>query len=259
MRSYVINLARSPDRRAYMSSQLKALGCDYEIVEAVDGQGVDTADPNLVGPVLVSDGRHLASIAGCALSHLKVYNKIIHDGHEAALVLEDDVVLPSDLGTLTESIGAHLSGAEIVLLGFVSFRSSRAGKPLRLTRAGAIDLPSSRLLVRPADVDDLDSAFAYVITREACERLSRAVLPVRAVADAWGFYVREGALESVRCLVPIAAVPAAQFRTTIGDYSPKSLQNRLRVIASRAPVIGHALATRRKRMREHLERYVLVD
>ncbi|WP_277973138.1 glycosyltransferase family 25 protein [Pantoea agglomerans] len=37
MKVFVINLARSTERRATMEQQLSLLNLDYEIVEAVDG------------------------------------------------------------------------------------------------------------------------------------------------------------------------------------------------------------------------------
>ena len=38
--------------------------------------------------------------AACAMSHLSVYRKILASGEDLALVLEDDVTVPADLGSL---------------------------------------------------------------------------------------------------------------------------------------------------------------
>ena len=38
MRAYVINLARSLDRRAHITAELRKTGLDYEIIAAVDGR-----------------------------------------------------------------------------------------------------------------------------------------------------------------------------------------------------------------------------
>ena len=107
MHAYVINLARSRDRRAHITTELKKTGLDYEIITAIDGRDLDLSDPTIVDPSLpfldpslpVVDIGLAAGTAGAALSHLSVYRKIIADGLDAALVLEDDVVLPADLGS----------------------------------------------------------------------------------------------------------------------------------------------------------------
>ena len=63
----------------------------------------------------------------------------------SACILEDDVVIPKDLGVLTDAIAQHMRGADIVLLNFQSHG------PCRITKTGAVELPSSRLLVRVVD------------------------------------------------------------------------------------------------------------
>lgn len=44
MKVFVINLARSTERRASMEQQLSLLNLDYEIVEAVDGSQLSYSD-----------------------------------------------------------------------------------------------------------------------------------------------------------------------------------------------------------------------
>ena len=52
MHAYVINLARSLDRRAHMTAELKKTGLDYEIITAVEGRDLDLGDPAIVDPTL---------------------------------------------------------------------------------------------------------------------------------------------------------------------------------------------------------------
>ena len=62
----------------------------------------------------------VAGTAGCTLSHLDAYRKIVDDGLDMAPVLEDDVILPADLGSLADAVGKRLVGAEVALLSFDS-------------------------------------------------------------------------------------------------------------------------------------------
>nr|CDS57535.1 hypothetical protein SYMBAF_200005 [Serratia symbiotica] len=41
---------------------------------------------------------------GCALSHLKAYRKLIDSNNEVALVIEDDVIIPSNLKNIINEI-----------------------------------------------------------------------------------------------------------------------------------------------------------
>ena len=122
MYAYVINLARSVDRRAHITAELKKTGLDYEIITALDGRGsfLDLRDRTIVDPALTYMTQFLPGTAGAALSHLSAYRKIIADGLDEALVLWDDVTLPADLGSLADAVAAQLAGAEVALLSYGS-------------------------------------------------------------------------------------------------------------------------------------------
>jgi glycosyl transferase family 25 len=246
--AYVINLVRSPDRRAHIAAELSRTTQPYEFVEGVDGRELDLSDISLVDPAVVRDGSFRrgaggAGAAGCALSHLKVYRKVVEDGRPQGLVLEDDTTLPKDLAELADAIGRQTEGAEVVLLNFHSAR------PCRVAREQGDALPGRREIVKPVDLGQPHSAGAYVITAQACERMSRTVLPVRVPADDWGFFFKEGALDRVRCIVPMPVVNAADFRSTIDFYDPSSLQARVRelVATGKIPLLKSMLARRRWR------------
>ena len=117
MYAYVINLARSVDRRAHITAELKKTGLDYQIVTAVDGRDLDLSDPAIVEPSLATKTASMAGAAGCALSHLIAYRNMIADGLDEVLVLEDDVILPPDLGILADAVADQLAGAEGHVLG----------------------------------------------------------------------------------------------------------------------------------------------
>jgi glycosyl transferase family 25 len=249
VRAYVINLARSPDRRTQITAEIDKTGFGYEFMEAVDGRELDLNDARLVDRAVVDNssfrgGAGVPGTVACALSHLRVFRKVLEDKQERALVLEDDVSMPSDLATLVDSVGKHMFGAEVVLLNFHN------SGPCRVTKKGAVRLPSSRLIVDPVDTRHLTSAGAYVITREACVRMERFVLPVRAHPDDWDVFCREGVIDRVRCVVPMPVSNNTTLRTTIDRYRPGSLQARVleSVTRVRVPVLYQILTYRRKRI-----------
>ncbi|MBV9382478.1 MAG: glycosyltransferase family 25 protein, partial [Streptosporangiaceae bacterium] len=242
MHTYVINLARSPERRAHITAELGKTRVRYEMINAVDGRDLDLTDTRVVDPVFAGESEAHPGAIGCALSHWEVYRKILDDDVEIACVLEDDVILPADFDALTDAVVPHMTGAEVVLLNFQS------GEPCRVTRSGAVQLPSSRLLVRVADERQVASAGGYLITREACARMVKNVKPVRTVADDWDSFCREGSIDRLRCVVPMAVIQSPDFRTTMSYCRPGSRYEKLReiVAGSRIPILYHALAERRR-------------
>lgn len=264
MHAYVINLARSLDRRAHIIAELKKTDLNYEVITAVDGRDLDLHDPAIVDPSLPYVGPSLpivdiglaAGTAGAALSHLSVYRKIIADGLDEALVLEDDVMLPADVGSLSDAVAGQLAGAEVVLL------SVDSPDPCRFGLDGSTHLPDSRLLALPIDIRQPRSAGAYIITREACERMVKSLLPVRMQADMWWFFYGEGLLDRVRCVVPLPVVKCPKFVSTIGSYSLGSgIRARLTwpLVRRKIPLLHQALSYRRQRIFRQWNRSELVD
>jgi len=243
--AYVINLARSRDRRAYISGELKKAGLDYELVTAVDGRELDLGDELVIHPSFLTRTAGSAGSAGASLSHLSVYRKIIEDGHDAALILEDDVKLPADLGRLADAVGARLGGAEVALL------SVDSPDPCQLSAARAAPLPGGRQLALPLDVAQPRSAGGYVITREACERIVKNLPPIRVQADSWWFFYREGMIDRVRCVAPLPVLKNPNFISTIGFYSlGNGIRARLAgpLVRGKIPGLHQFLSRRRGRI-----------
>lgn len=258
IRTYVINLARSADRRASITAQLSRYDVDFELVEAVDGRDFDMEDPQLLAGIEPSfrtrDGWRPV-VAACAMSHLEVYRRVLADGSEAALVLEDDVQVPADLATLAAAVAQHLLGAAVGLLSF------ECPEPIRFPRTGGADMPSGRRLVRPVEVGQPVSAAAYVITREACERITKGQNPVRATADAWGQFYGEGMLETLHCVLPMPVAKDPRFQSTLMYYPDSSLKARLLGLITRYGVsfLHDAVSRRRQRIWRRYNRIELVE
>ena len=258
MHAYVINLARSPDRRVHIVAELQRTGLTYEFVDAVDGRNLDLDDTALIDPVLIARYAFPAGTAGCSLSHLTTFKKIVEDGLDRALILEDDIALPADLNELVEDIAEHMTGAEVALLNYASCPPG----PLRISSHGAIQLSSSRQFALPIDLRQLVNSGAYVITREACERAIEGLLPIRAAADDWHFFFDQGFFDRIRCVLPQPVPKSPQFESTIGLYSlGNGLKARLvgPLVRHKIPGLHQALTYRRQRIMRHWDRAEMVD
>uniref|UniRef100_A0A3P9M7U0 Cerebral endothelial cell adhesion molecule n=1 Tax=Oryzias latipes TaxID=8090 RepID=A0A3P9M7U0_ORYLA len=92
---YLINLRRRPDRRDRMLFSLNELEIDVKVVDAVDGNALNSSDIRILGVDLLPgyydpfSGRTLTKgEVGCFLSHYYIWKEV--RGH-SSLILEDDV------------------------------------------------------------------------------------------------------------------------------------------------------------------------
>lgn len=98
MKTYIVNLARSTDRKEYMERQLeKFTFLSPEFVEAVDGRLMDDDERDKKFNGERFSKRYARNVRpgeiGCTLSHQRCYEKLIKEGENCALILEDDAIL----------------------------------------------------------------------------------------------------------------------------------------------------------------------
>ena len=245
MHAYVINLVRSPERRAKVAANLGRYGVDYEIVTAVDAQDLDLTFPRAADKVVpIFYDKFRPGEAACALSHMNVYRKILADGLEWALVLEDDIIAPPELSAIADAVAGCLEGAEVALLNFDS------EEVVQVSRVGAIDLPATRQLVAPVHVRQPASGAAYVITREACARMTEREFPIQTKADDWAHFIQTGSIDRLRCVVPLAVRKDPGFGSTMGYYSHTSFRARALAVIDRLGLglFHRVVAYRRERI-----------
>lgn len=106
MKIYIINLDRARDRMDNMYQQLLNLNLSCQRVSAIDGSTME-----INGSIIdqsnfkLSQGRECSlGELGCALSHRLVWERIISSSETYSLILEDDVILPSNLASIIQEI-----------------------------------------------------------------------------------------------------------------------------------------------------------
>jgi collagen beta-1,O-galactosyltransferase len=96
---YMIGLARRPERRNRMIACLEELNFDYIVFDAVDGRQLNASYvEEELGIQYMSNWRDpwgnrtmTFGEVGCFLSHYTIWNKVIDEGLQRVLVLEDDI------------------------------------------------------------------------------------------------------------------------------------------------------------------------
>lgn len=245
MRVFVISLKRATDRRADMTAQLQKLGLTFEFFDAYDGRDLSDIDPLYDAAVARErNGEPLSKgQRGCAMSHRALYERIVHEDIDHALILEDDVVLSPRIVSLL-SDETFLSSAswdwlqiDYNTVGWPyikdSFRSANVQihiKPAFLWYFIA-KLPYILGLAlfeklrdeyhhatRPALVTfyrPLYLASAYVITKKGAQTLFDLQTPVAYAADHLPNAARRKGLLKMRVLSPLMSYQNKHYQSSI--------------------------------------------
>ena len=186
MRTFIINLKHSLERRAKMESQLLKLNIAHEFIEAIDGRKMtETERRNVTREVNYA---FLPGEVGCALSHLEIYKKITYENIDAALILEDDVVINNDLREILDNVTLSTTKPEILLLSRVN---KYYKKPLKSIN-GSYSIHKTQ---------QATTAHAYIINQKAASNLLQNLYPVWMVSDKWTLF-EDLSLAKIHSIVP---------------------------------------------------------
>ena len=148
---YVLNLARSPERRAFMLDVCARAGVVAEFVAAIDGRACRSV-------VTALSKAETALI----LSHRKAWRKLLAGRDDFAVVLEDDVHLGEGFSALIASDWAGLA-FDVIKLETMFHRILAARSGARLGDRTLHRLRSEHV-----------GAAGYVISREGARKLLRS-------------------------------------------------------------------------------------
>ena len=209
MKTYLINLDKSPERLEFMRGQLERLGLSFERFPAVWGKGLSESERksgfSRVRSFIAAGKRLSDAEIGVAMSHVGCYRRMIENEEPYALVLEDDVVLADGFSGALSRVEAFVNPGrpQLVLL-------SGYGVP------GAESMPEEIRAEKSAWCAD-----AYVLTLPAAELILKANSPVITVADSFKRWRRRFGLEIFRAL-PATATQDDETFASENQVLPKS-------------------------------------
>lgn len=204
---YVINLEASQARREHITGQLKNLGLQYSLFNAVYGKALSKEQlaQNYDSSASLLENKRELSLGeiGCALSHLGVYQEVVEKNLPYALILEDDANLSSRLPHVLDLLSNIIDPRENVVYmlnhvhRYTLWGNQRLGNEGRLCR-----------------VVDGYCANGYVVTRASAQALLDYLYPIHTVADGWTA-IQKRKISRVLGLVPYV----------IGHYRPQADQS----------------------------------
>ncbi len=177
MKTFIITLPEATARQEHMRKQLGAQGIrDFDFFNAVDGRRFDVPNHPIYNKTLrrIFFGRDLKGAElGVLLSHKGIYQKMVAENIETALIFEDDADLQSDFKTVLDALINGEKDYDLVrFLG--SKKVSRLQQYTKRSIVGEYTLNALR--TAPG------GAFAYIITQQGAQKmlkiLSRIYLPI---------------------------------------------------------------------------------
>jgi glycosyl transferase family 25 len=119
MRTFVINLERSVERRENITRQLNAFNLPFEISWGVDAKNF-TPEERAAFEQGLKEGTHSlpAGLFGSSWAHIKVYEKIVAEQIPVALVLEDDIIVSPEITRIIAEPWVQETFWEFVHLGY---------------------------------------------------------------------------------------------------------------------------------------------
>jgi len=248
---FLINLKRANERRKKMFHRMKQLNMAFEYFEAIDGQTVSDEQIRLK-----FDNNFLKNLPaqftrgaiGASLSHHSIYEKIVAQKIPWALILEDDVILHSDLHSVLQKVISEDIEDQLTLFYYQSFDAIK------------IQNSSSKALFgkfRLYDAPDqgYNGAAAYLISEKVASRLLEQTTPIKSYADDWTHFLKSGCYSKINLIYPFIVT------ASLDPSNIASSDNRIVKIINKykIPVLYWLIKFRRGRMFDKMRRVLISD
>ncbi len=177
---FVISLLRSHERRAAIEKQMAHAGLSFTFWDAVDGKllGNDSLSKVDLNSAEVFCGHSLSlGEIGCALSHISLYEMLVNNNIDKAVVLEDDIHIHMHFKSVVEE-ALKKSRSEIIFIHHGKAKQWPWARKLpegyRLSRYLRPSKNSNRGIISTA---------GYILTLEGARKLLNCAYPVRMPSD----------------------------------------------------------------------------
>ncbi len=211
---FIINLPESIDRRAFMKTQCESLDVSPVFIDAVYGKDLSKLDIEKYcdqKKAMQIFGRELLlGEIGCALSHKKIYQKMIEENIDYAVVLEDDAIVSRDIEYVLKSILSSELNWDLILLGHYKNNIKGIKSPISLWDKHFIS--TKYTLGRLADFGF--GTHGYLITLKGAKKLNEELFNIHRPID---HYTSDSQLFNVYALEPTVINVENNFETLIDN------------------------------------------
>jgi len=172
---FVINLKQDTHKKKHMQEMAEQYGFEFSFIEAIYGK--ELAQDNV--DEICRHEESLKAInrklfrgeVGVALSQMSIYQKMLDENIQDAIIFEDDVIINENLFEVINAIDKFPQDWEIVLLGY--HRHFISNKFNRLSFRNRKKVSENFKIVRFTDV--MDGAFGYIINQEGAKKMLKTL------------------------------------------------------------------------------------
>jgi len=180
MKTFIINLDKDTYKKIIIEDLCKKHALDYEFITAIYGfQLKDDYIHSITNKQesITKIRRELSKgEIGCTLSHLQIFNKIINNNLEYALILEDDAYFDEKLLFFLNNFNGFLEDWDCILLGYY------IGKDDLHYKIKFMDEIKSGNFIYRKSLDLLHGTHGYIVSKKGAEKLlkynSKITLPI---------------------------------------------------------------------------------
>lgn len=219
---YVISLKSSTDRKAFMKAQCERIGISPVFIDAIDGKDLSQSKISQYcnqkkAKQLFSRELLLGEI-GCALSHKKVYKRIVDENIPYAVILEDDAVVKEEFHEVIKLILNSDVNWELILLGHHKNANKGLSSPLSVWGRNRINSKSTLNYL----ADFGFGTYGYIISLEGARKLKVELDSIYKPID---HYTSDSSIVNVYALSPTVINVNEGFDTLIDDSKTRKNSN----------------------------------
>lgn len=227
MQVYVVSLKDSIDRQNSITTQCEKLDISPVFIDAVNGKDLSNSEVsqycNQKKAKQLFGRELLLGEIGCALSHKKIYQKIVDENIPYAVILEDDAIFDRDFSIVVKNIMAAPLSWELILLGHYKSNLKGLKSPISLWHRHRIT--SKFLLGRLVDFGF--GTHGYMITLEGAKKILIELVEIHRPLD---HYTPDSKLLNIYALSPTVVNVDDNFDTLIDENRTRSSKDRFSVV-----------------------------
>lgn len=214
MEIYITNLKTSPDRRLHMEKQLVKTKTNYRFYDCVVGATLTEEEISVKCDVkdIARQNEKLLwftrGIIGCTMTNQNIYREIIERNLPYILFMEDDVLIPENLEEILTYTESYLQQGDVILLFWKAWETLKLPKPV-------IETPFGFNYYIANNNHVFTGGSAYIVTRQAAEKMLAINTPIHTTPDNWGYYKNNNCIERLICAYP-HCIQTADLKSTMG-------------------------------------------
>jgi glycosyl transferase family 25 len=191
---FVITLSDENERQIFIETQLNAAGLPFEFFYGIDGKRLEPEDINSSYDA-EKCGNYYRKRAGtkknltigeigCSLSHRSIYNKIVKENIQRAIILEDDVIVNGNFKTVVDLLN------NINIDGYIIKLDVPSSDKIKTSVLPWHKIKLNHEYCLQQTITSLSFTWGYYIDIKAAVIMNNLTEKIFLPADEWEYYMK---------------------------------------------------------------------